>query len=65
MRLGRHIIYFRKSRCQGDGIGNAEGFSIGDFGYWILDLIRTYFGTSGEISGAFKSEIRNPKSEID
>jgi len=30
---------------------------MGDFGYWILDLIGTYLRTGGEISGAFKSEI--------
>ena len=65
MTIGRRIIYFQKSRCQGDGIGNAEVGRLLDWGYWILDLIRTYFRTSGEISVVFKSEIRNPKSEID
>jgi len=25
MTIGRPIIYFQKSRCQGDGIGKAEG----------------------------------------
>jgi len=29
MRLGRSIIYFRKTRCQGElGVGNAELFGI-------------------------------------
>ena len=27
MTIGRRIIYFQKSRCQVDGIGNAQGGS--------------------------------------